>query len=232
MAGLITLQTIFDQSRAILGNRNVADIPNATMLPWTNWALDQLSSPRVYRHPELWDLTSQTLVAATRLYTIDTAQAAVDTVAVLSAVIVSSTDATQRIRLRPIRMRDGFAAAGRVTAGTPLEYSLYSATQIELYPTPSSGYSAWNLLIRRIKVATQFTVAGIATEKSPLHRFFDEAIVMGTVWRGWRHLKETLRAEAAKAEFAQCVNEITDRLSLEAEDRDFGPEVYVEESMP
>jgi hypothetical protein len=232
VAGLITLQTIFDQTRAILGNRNATDLPNATLLPWTNWTLDQLASPRVYRHPELWDLTSQTLATADRLYTIDTAGSPVDTVAILSVVIVSSTDPAQRLRLRPVTLRDGFTDAGRITSGTPVQYSLYSPTEIELYPTPSSTYSTWNLLIRRIKVPTSFTVAGIATEKSPLHRFFDEALVLGTVWRGWRHQKEVLRAEAAKAEFGQVVNEVTDRLSLEAEDRDFGPEVYVEDGMP
>lgn len=232
MAGLLTLQAMVNQTRVILGNRTSTDLSDTVVVAWYNWTLDQLASPRIYRHPELWDLTSQAFVAGTRLYTIDTAGSPTDTVAVLGVVAVSSTDAAQRFRLRPVRLRDGFEMAGRVASGSPRDYSLYSPTQIEVYDTPSTTYTGWNLLIRRVKVPTAFTVAGIATEKSPLHRFFDEAMVLGSVWRGWRALKETLRGEAAKAEFGQVVNEITDRLSFEAEDRDFGPEVVIEETMP
>ena len=41
-----------------------------------------------------------------------------------------------------------------------------------------------------------------------------------------------LHSQRGTAEFGQVVNEETDRLSLEAEDRDFGPEVYIEDGMP
>lgn len=232
MAGLLTITNMLDQVRFILGNRTTTDIPNATALVWINWTIDQLASPRVYRHPELWDLTSQSLTAGTRLYTIDTAGTPADTVAVISVVAVSSTDPAQRVRLRPVRLRDSFEQAGRVASGNLREYSLYSPTQIEVYDTPSTTYTGWNLLVRRIKVPTARLIADIATDKSPLHRFFDEAIVLGAVWRGWRALKEAMRAEQAKSEFGQVVNEIADRLTTEAEDRDFGPEVYVEDTMP
>jgi hypothetical protein len=233
VAGNISASAMGTQCRLVLGNRSQTDIPDTAAIHWLNWSLNYLASPQVFRHRELLAYeTSLTLATSTATYTIPSG----DTFGVHSVVIRNNSTTTERYRLEPLRERDGFEWSGVPANGRPTHYSQYrGASTIEVHPTPTSAYNGWNLYLLRWKAPTQFTLDGSSllktTETSPLHIAFDEPLFMGMVWRGWRHLREWERAEQAKAEMGQLVNEIKERLNLEGEDTDFGPQVVVDQVM-
>jgi hypothetical protein len=231
--GTMTAIAMGAQVRNNLGGRTTAsgDLPDDTnIVVWLNHALNHIASPRVYRHRELQVTTTLALVTGTADYTIGSSP---ETTAVIAAAIRNPSNTTDRHRLHPIRDREAFDISGVAPAGRPYHYALFGATQIEVLPAPSSTYNAWNLYVRRYVVPTQFALTGSTLQAvaSPLHTFFDEALIVGATWRGWRFLQDWERADQAKLEFGQVINEVTERMDVEAEDTDFGPALYVEESM-
>ncbi len=232
--GTMTASAMGEQVRQNLGNRTTSsgDLPtDVNIVVWLNWSLLHIASPKVYRHRELQVTTTLALATNTSLYTIGTPE----TLGIHSVVIRNPSNVTDRSRLTPMRDREAFEISGVNSSSRPTHYSLYGATQIEVLPAPSSGYNAWNLYVRRQVTPTLFTLDGSSllktTETSPLHTVFDEALVEGATWRGWRFLEQWERANQAKTETGQLINEITERIGLDAEDTDFGPNVVVSEVM-
>jgi hypothetical protein len=58
--------------------------------------------------------------------------------------------------------------------------------------------------------------AGAGT--TAIHERWDEIIVEGATWRGWKDLNNIDRADQARDEFARMINEVTDIAKIEAED--------------
>lgn len=230
--GTMTGVEMYAALLANLGNRSSTDIPAATALPWFNWTIDHVASPRIYRHRELEQTTTQALATGTGAYTI-AAATGVLTLAVDSVVIYDPNNVLRRIRLRPLRSRDAHEQSGRYPSSEPYWYSWWGSTQIELLPAPDSAHNGWTLSIRRIKEPTLFTSGNLTSGSvtTILAREWDEVIVQGATWRGFRGLREWERAEQAKREFGQLINEVAERSAVEHEDVDFGPPLVLEESM-
>jgi hypothetical protein len=219
---------------ANLGNRTVTDVPAATSLVWINWTMDHIASPRVYRHPELETTTTQLLATGTRTYG-SAAATGILSIAIDSVIIFDTANTANRRRLLKIRSRDVHEERLRSGSGEPRHYTRYGSgtTDIEIMPAPDATHNGWTLSVQRIKKPTLY-VSGNLTSGSVLTTFdsqWDEAVVMGATWRGWRALREWERAEAAKKEFGQLVNEIAERQTVEAEDIDYGPPIYLQETM-
>lgn len=229
--GTMTGPEIATLVRGNLGNRSSTDVPDATLLWFVNWTLLHLASPRVYRHRELQETRSTTLVTGTALYNIVASGS--PALAVDSVVIAHPTDSHRRRRLDPMRDRDAFDISGVMTASEPQWYAKWGETQIELLPAPGSTYNAWNLHIRYLAPPTLFVVGdmGSGTTTTPYSPLWDEVVVQGATWRGWRWLREWERAEQAKGEFGQLINETASRVDVEAEDNDFGPPLVLAGAM-
>lgn len=217
--GTLTASEMCDEIRLHLGDKSVADWPNAARCERRlNESLMHLASPRVYRHKELEVEHTTAIVASQSTYTIDLGS--VRTLAIDSLVLASPTNSLDRWRLHPIRERHGHVVSGRYSPERPRMYSVWGANQFEVFPEPSSQYAGWTLSLRRIAMPTLFDLTVSPTAVSPLHEVWDEVLVLGAVWRSWRMLKEWKLAEATKAETGQLINEIADRMSVEAEDFD------------
>lgn len=231
--GTMTGAEFYTELKAGLGQQTTTSLPAANAVWMLNWTLDHLASPRIYRHPELQETTSQTLVTGTALYNIVGGSSG-ETIALNSVVIAHPTDTYRRRRLRRLRDRDAFEESGRRPAQEPLFYAQWGSSQIEVLPAPSSNENGWSLFIRRIKAPAKWTSANLTAGSvvSPYATCWDEAILQGALWRGWRWLTNWERAEQAKGEFGQLVNEIAERQRVEAEDDDFGPDMVVDEVMP
>lgn len=229
--GVMTGVQFYDLLRADLGNRTTTDIAAATAVHWFNWVIDHLSSPRVYRHRELEETTTQTMVASTRVYTI-AAATGVGTVAVDSVVIFDPNNTQRKIRLQPLRSRDVHEMSQQMQPGEPNSYSWWGSTQIEVMPAPDAAH-VWTLSIRRIKKPTLYTSGNLTSGSvlSPYDSQWDQVISTGARWHGWEFLREWERAEKCKREFGQLINEVASRASVESEDVDFGPPLQMMETM-
>lgn len=231
--GTMTGVEFYTELKAALGQQTTTSFPAANAVWCLNFTLDHLASPKVYRHPELQETTTGTLGTGTRLYNIVGGSSG-ETIALDSVVIAHPTDTYRRRRLQRLRARDAFEESGRRPNQEPLWYSQWGASQIEVHPAPSATENGWSLLIRRIKAPAKWTSGNLTSGSvvSPYATVWDEAILQGAIWRGWRWLTNWERAEQAKGEFGQLVNEIADRLRVEAEDDDFGPDMVIDEVMP
>ena len=57
---------------------------------------------------------------------------------------------------------------------------------------------------------------GTLTDTTLINSYWDDVIVCGASWRGWRYLGEFQRAEAMKQEFAMLIRDAVDFEGLEA----------------
>ena len=215
-------------------NLNRPDLTDAQAGRWLNWSYLHVSSPRIYRHRELITEETSALTTGTRTYVI----AANASIAVQSVVIHHPDQLTvdanrhERYSLHPLRDRAGHDQAGTRANGRPEWYEIApGGTNLALIPAPSATYNGWTLSVRRIRRPVLLDVAGTPTGTTAIDAPWDEVIVAGATWRGYRALKEPLRSEHWKVEFGQLVNEVTDRVRLEAEDFEDGPPVVWEDSM-
>lgn len=228
--GIMTATQFADALRLDMGQRNSTDLPNSVVERNLNWALYHVSNPQLYDHYELRDTTTQALVTGTDTYLIEAATS-VRTMALRSVVIFDPANPQQRRRLR---LRDDRELHEHWRPnGYPTWYHTAWTGQdaITMLPAPSAQYNGWTLSIRRWKSPTAFNLTSGGGSTTPLHYQWDEVILQGAIWRTWRHLKEYEKAELAKAEFATLGREIVNRAQRDAEDRDYGPEVMIDDAM-
>jgi hypothetical protein len=233
--GVLNAAEIGAQALILAGNLTTTEQPDTRTIVCMNWALDHIASPRVYRHRELQTTSTQTITGGTELYNTKGGSTP-ETLAVDSVVLYDTNSVGNRHRLIKMRDRDAFEESGVVTSGgLPQFYALWGATQLELLPEPSTAYTGWTLLVRRIQKPTYFTLNVAAlrtTETTPFGREWDEAVCLATAWRILRSRWELVRAAEMRAELGLLINETAERLNVEAEDNDYGPPVVVSEAMP
>lgn len=222
--GIITAAEMCDEIRLHL-NKTETDWPDTVCQLPLNQSTLHIASPKVYRHKELEDIdVSTTLVADQSNY--HTGTLSTQRTAYLDSLVVSDPDnVTDRWRLQPISEREGHLELGRREAGRPRWYTP-KAGSVDLFPAPSDQYEDFILSVRRIVVPTLFDLTTTPNGYSQLHEMWDEAIILGAVWRCWRRLKEWQLAEVTKAETGQLINEIADRMKVEAEDFDNVVDLY------
>lgn len=223
--GILTIGEICDEVRLATGVGIEADWPDTRIQAALNWTIMHLSSPKVYRHKELEDERTIPLVAGTSTYLVNIIDN-LRTRSLYNLAVVSPTDPTDRWPLHPLNERKAHDMRGRYQAERPRWWSMWGTTQVELLPTPSTAYDGWNLSVRRLIVPVPINVATDASSTHPFADDWDEAVVLGTIWRTWRTKKDWKQAELCKAEFGQLVNEIKDRLQLEAEAYDGMVDLY------
>ena len=211
--GSLTLAEMREELRFTLGGRSSADLPNTNVDRWLTWSYHHISQPTVYPHRELLTNGTTTLATDDRDIPFTDFSSVTnneDVVAVRSLI-----NETHNRRLVPrarwqieekARDRDG-----TVFSGEPVEYAVDDET-IYLYRAPSSTYNGDTIRLHHWRPPVALTSSGAASE---LATIWDEVIVQGGVWRGWRALDVPDRSELAKVEFATLVNEVTNRLALD-----------------
>jgi hypothetical protein len=141
----------------------------------------------------------------------------------------------RRQRLRgsfDIRTTDQ-AAQGQ---GRPTRYGIWGQTAgdeggqvLNLDRRPSATDAGRVLLVRGYRVPDTLTVDTAVTSLGTL---WDEVIILGATWRGFRELNENARAEVARQNFGLLMAEQQEARRLDAEDWGGGFEVDLTYYMP
>ena len=219
--GSMTLTEMRSSLRWDLDNRG--GLTEAQLNRWLNWSYLHISQPNIHMHQSLQSDTGNlvTLATGTVSYNIGTL-AAMRFHGIYSTTYVRGTDysdySTTRRKLRgglDIRHFD----ESLVGEGEPSRYAIWGGNAagqiIYVDHRPSSAENGNVLLVRGYREPTQLTTANQVTV---LPSIWDEIILMGAKWRGWRSLNRPERAEPARVEFGLQINEIPEATYLDAQD--------------
>jgi len=212
--GVATLQALRDELRFGVGGflATADELPDPRVDRWLGWALLHVSRPSIYSHRELMTSGTFALVASTPSYTLASFGTTTDNVQAIRRVHYE----TRGHRLRPMSHRQYLEAArradGTVVTGEPQQYAIDGPS---LYVSPAASANFLGTVrVFFFRKPTALAAAGAATE---LAEDWDEVILAGGVWRAFRALNVADRAELAKLNFGQLVNEVRDRLREDAQ---------------
>jgi len=200
--GTQTTDQMVTQVRFKMDNRSATDITAAQILRWLNGAYDHVCRPSIFRHRELQSTQNITLAASDRDYAL----------ASNFDFIHSVFNVDEGYGLDPGDIRE--FDRSRITTSRPVKYDTWG-TDLIINCNPSSTYQGDILRVRYYVTRTLLT-AGTGT--TTIHERWDEIIVEGATWRGWKDLSNIDRADQCRDEFARMINEITDIARIEAED--------------
>lgn len=220
--GSMSLVDMRTATRWALDNRtNVSD---TQLSRWLNWTYYQVSQPHIHRHQSLQASGSVSLVLDQVTYDLPTLLGY--TLWGLYGVwYVEGSSITDRT-IRRQRLRGSFDVRstdeGSLGQGRPTRYSLWGQTAsagggqvLNLDRRPSSADAGRVLLVRGYRTPATLVADGDLTV---LHPAWDEILILGATWRGFRELAENARAEVARANFGALIQEQQDSRRLDAED--------------
>jgi hypothetical protein len=234
--GDLDLTALRNATKWALDNRS--NITDSQLERWINWSYVHISQPKVHRHQPLQAEGSVTLVLDEVQYDIPT-ELGYALWGIYGVWYVEGSSITDRT-LRRQRLRGGFDVRstdeGSLGQGRPTRYSVWGQTAtsdggqvINLDRRPSAGDAGRVLLVRGYRTPTLLTDDTHTTVLNPL---WDEVIVVGATWRGFRELGENARAEVNRQSYGLLINEQQDSRRLDAEDWGGGFEVDLIYYMP
>lgn len=212
--GVSTRSTLIEQIRYSLDNRQ--DLTDVQIMLWLDWTLYHITNPKVYVHQGLKAYDTVVLAAGTAEYNLT---------GTTYVIGVRNTTASSGYPLVP-KGRSWFRQRRQDQTGRPNYYMRdtdgdYVTQTLKVYPVPSAEYGGQELEVEEIARPIPFALAGDVV--SPLEWEWDEVLVLGGIWRGWRHLRNYPLADRAKADYAAMINEIGDVWDVEKghDPRDF-----------
>lgn len=216
---------------------NRTNLTTTQLTRWLNWTYFQVSQPMVHRHQSLQANGSVTLVLDQVTYDLPTTLG-YTLWGVYGVWYIEGASITDRT-LRRHRLKGSFDVRstddGSIGVGRPTRYSLWGQTAgtgggqvLNLDRRPSSADAGRVLLVRGYRTPTALSADGNTTVMHPL---WDEVIILGATWRGFRELGENARAEIAKANFGLLIQEQQQARRLDAEDWGGGFEVDLQPYM-
>lgn len=205
--GAMTLVQMEDDVRYVVGGYTTTELSNTLVDRWLRWSLLHVGRPGIYEHRELFTSGTVTMATNDRDYGFTTFGTTNDNVQAVSLVVNESRG--QRFGRMSLRQFEESSrlGTGAFQQGRPSHYMI-AGTNLYVYPAPSATYNGDT-------VRVWFWRKPAALAASPAHELaedWDEVIVAGATWRAFRYLNLQDRAEIAKAEFGQLVNEVGDRL--------------------
>jgi hypothetical protein len=223
MMGILTTAEMITEVRSAIGQPSETDVPDTRITLWLDWSYRHVCRPKIHRHREMRVKETITLVTGQRNY--DVASDYFST--------YSLANTTVGYRLIPMDQRRQDEPL--LTSSRPQFYDIdwytdplgQTTLSVLLYPNVASGYGGNELRHRYWKMPVGTDTSGL-TAATEIDSDWDEVIIVGAIWRGWRHRRSVQRAEIHKAEFAQLINEIPDRLVADVEDKDWGFEVEID----
>lgn len=193
-----------------LGLDNRTDLTASLYRGWLTWTHRQVGRPEVFEHEALRTSENITLTTAGQ-YTLTTGVIAVRGV----------RNSTQGYRLDAVDQT--WIDDRTTTTGQPGYYHssgelvLLATTQpirtLQIYPTPSTEFVGDTLAVREIMQASSFSAG---SQRSDLEDPWDEVLIQGAIWRAWRTLGNTIRADRALEDFVALINEIQETANTEA----------------
>lgn len=203
---------------------NRTNVSTAQLTRWLNWTYYQVSQPMVHRHQSL---------QANGMVPLTLDQVEYDLPTILGYTLwgvygvwyvegASITDRTlRRHRLRgsyDVRSTDD----GSLGQGRPTRYSMWGQTAgsgggqvLNLDRRPGTTEDTQVLLVRGYRTPAPLAADGTFTV---LHPLWDEVLILGATFRGFRELGERARAEASRVDYLTARAEVQDARRLDAED--------------
>lgn len=210
--GDMTLAACRVEVRLDLDNRSVVDLPDGRVDRWLNWTLHHCTNPKVYMHPRLRVTENVTLVTATNQYILtgDTG-----TREVWMVMGVRNTQALVGQPLYP-KSRKWFRRQVQDAPGRP-SYYMHTSTPaslsvLQVYNSPSVEYNGQVLAVEEYCRH----IPWIVNAETVLDVMWDEVLIAGGIWRGWRAMNQPVFADRALVDYAALINEIREREGLEA----------------
>ena len=201
------------------------DITNTELDRWLNWTYIQVSNPGIARHRALQSNFTIALVLNIVSYDISVAASTFHTAGIQDVVYIDGVNATDNtFTRRKLRGQQDIrtAEARPFATGPPTAYSLQGEVGgaglnlgLIINSQPSAAEVNNLLLVNTWRYPDILTVGADLTVMTPV---WDEAIVVGAAWRGWRDLNQPDRAAEMKQQFAELTQAITDKIAVDAED--------------
>ncbi len=191
------------------------DILPARLDRWINYAYRFVCKPNVFRHRDLEVTETITLALDTTTYSIATLNARdlwnTHNVTYFYGADTLPTTRSQRVSQVEQREIDDLSTR---TTGRPRRYSIWADT-LEVDRRPTAG-EAGNLL--RVRFWERPDKLVLDADNTRIDEEWDEIIQAGAKWRAWAGLGILERAELAKEEFAEMVNDMPVLKRIDAED--------------
>jgi hypothetical protein len=222
--GAMTDGQMVVEVRLAVGNPSETALSTTRIYRYLDWAYRHVCRPNVHPHREMRVSTTFTIATGKREYRLKTDIGIQDFYSMHAL-----TNETQAYRLVPMDMRR--QEEGMIPNTRPCWYDLDYTTvteepQILLYPNVSSTNNGQTMRLRYWRQPPDFAGGGSTT--TVLVEDWDEVIVVGAIWRSWRHQRAYERAELVKAEFGQLTNEIGNRLRDDLQDKDWEIAAHIE----
>lgn len=223
--GLMSRTELRDATRWALDNKQ--NITTDQLDRWVNWSYLHVSMPRIHKHRSLQFAGSFPLVTDQVPYPLHTAFTPTVLWGIHSVVYINGTsDSDYSLRRRRLRQTDiRFLDEQVLGQGEPSEYTMYGGNFVA-GGNPSAGQTLYlnhrpgtnengKLLLVRGWRQPPILAAG---EETVLDVMWDEAIVLGATWRGWRELGRPERAEPTRLAFGAMISEIQSADQVDADD--------------
>jgi hypothetical protein len=194
--GDLTYSEAFDEVKVALGNRTDVDdrISFAVNAAYRNIATS-------FRHYELEAIVQGNLVIGSRRYLLPSDL----------RVILDLRDETNGIKLEKFDYR-AFDQMKTFPSGNPTRYARFGS-YFEIDATPTAA----NLITLRYAKRIE-SVSGSQKFLTPSE--WDEAVVLGAIYRVLNRIGEYDKAEKAKADYLEFVNSLTEPHAIDDEDLD------------
>jgi hypothetical protein len=206
--GDMTRAEIILQVRQDLDGRSVVDLPDARVGVWLDATLNHVTNPKVYMHPRLYVTENVTLVTGTNEYVLGNA----GTREVWLVIGVRNSTANQEYPLYP-KGRKYFRRLQQSPQGRPSYYAHISdptnLSILKVYNTPAIEYNGQILEVEEYCKHLTWTTDHV------LDAMWDEVLIAGGVWRGWKSLNQPVFQDRALSDYAALINEIREREGLE-----------------
>lgn len=203
----MNFSAIKDEARSLLGNRSLTQISDARIGLWVNNSQVEIMTALQFFENEKRAYT--TMVLAQGLYQLPAACLA----------IYDLRDDTLKRKIRRSHYRK-FDNIDSSQAGAPTHYIRFGGC-IQISPIPDAS----NLNVMYLRYCVEPTPMTLDADEPTLSIIWHEAMLFGTVSRGWYALGEMQRYLAAKNEFLALIRSRQDETGMEENDEEFGIEL-------
>lgn len=226
--GAMNLTQLSDATRFAIDNRS--DLTSDQLERWLNWSYAHVSMPRIHRHQALQVTSLNNIKLITDQIEYDLlALFSTPLWGIYSVTYIFGTDASdysnRRFRLEGSGDVRWFDEGNQIGTGRPNEYAVWGggvgtghggAGQVLLVDRrPTSSENGNVLLVRGYKKPTRLISN---SQSTVLNELWDEVIILGAAWRGWREINRPDRAITRKEDFRDMINEVQEATQLDAED--------------
>lgn len=207
--GVLTRDQMVTEVRFGIGGRNL-DIESTRIVYWLDWTYQHCSHPSVYPHRQLQSNGTFALANGDDNYNFTDVTGVTDPTHVMAIRLLFNQTRGTRIVPKSLRQMEElrWIGSGNKVTGPPDYYSI-EGTTLQLSPVPGSANTGDTVALFYWKSPGQLSSSGPA---SIFATEWDEILIQGGIWRGLRFIGQTERAETAKVEFGQLINEVQNRV--------------------